>query len=222
MPRAVPPKRAAGSKRVGLFCLGTNDQNLLLRMLGANKSPNAKEIVTHIEWLLSSYFARKDNADGVSPKRLLAAIRPAYIYAGKLKQQLENLDEHSSMLLIVQGWNTKENQKIQELAVALERAVKQLEDAITEHKERINKHLSNEDGGVNWPLRLAVSELFMAFHNFKSPASKSDWKDFVSAALSAANIKHPQPDTHPHRLTKLLPKLARDALKQRFIQKRPQ
>jgi hypothetical protein len=190
MPRAKAPARKKIAYPDVRFNLCDSNRAKLLKLLGIKRSP-----LDNVNKILRLYFTRKDLAKGVTPKKLHAEIAPLWPLAQNLAERFNSLSQHSIDFLVSQGLPPEQVQamkNLSEIANLLKAA------SLVIGKEAVPR--------TNWVLETAVTELFFEFHHLKSPHASCDWKEFVSEALAAAKISHPDPITHPDRLTNMLPK----------------
>lgn len=157
-------------------------------MLGIqNQTDKWDPLWQHINDIVLMYHERTKYVK-ITPGSLRAALKPLSEQADRLSVRIGRLDQHSRGLLAVLGWTDSD-------ALALRHTAKILREAVTTvEKTKLST--------VNWPLRMAVTELFYTFANQNRPPYDG-WTKFVSEILTRSGIR--DDGARLHLLIKMLP-----------------
>jgi len=123
--------------------------------------------------------------------QFLARLLPIKLKTDDLLAELHDLDYHSEDIISMCGLGMSDLMMLENFSEKLSKWIESLQ---------IEKRQGRP---TNEALRFTMQNLAGVYVKFRNPIS-GDWREFISIALSAANIAHPNIDDNPSRFEGLL------------------
>ena len=130
-----------------------------------------------------------------TPASLIAVLKSIKVRVTALRKAIDDLDYYTEEQLNQFGVGMIELMMIFDFEKKLTQGIEWLSRSSVPGRPR------------NLALRVTMASLARVYYQFRNPNS-GDWREFISTALKAAHISHPDPDEERSRFDKLLPKEA--------------
>jgi len=199
MPRAKSPESKRRTYTRQPFRLKADARDDLAKRLGiADDESKVDAMVQVVNGHLSMYFQRLHNfQDGPTANSLIQALDPIHRKFIELHDSLTQLDPYSRELLEISVSTPSINSRA--VLGTLRQTLTDISSALGLTLADLDRHKTSHRR-ENWPLRLAIHDLFFTFNHFRQHVSKEydpqGCRGFVLAALIAAGI----PRTNFNRL----------------------
>jgi len=209
MPRPKMPPFHKPHKKITPIQLNSDDQEVLAKMLGIEKDEErTKAMLTDVEKILKYYQVWFEEYDkGPTPGSKIKALEPLRRSAQHLFTGLMRMDESTKGRLYFYSLESENfalndpEAQFQSDLITVESIIKRIEQTI----KRLTPHKKQGKPKQN-ALRKTMAFLFFLFNTYAKDNKEPERRHFISYALDAANIDHPDPDDQRTKFDNLLKK----------------